>query len=57
MKIFNKFTLRLIICTLLVASLSACTTNRSEALYHNPTGSSYSIYGYKAVDFDALGME
>lgn len=58
MKTFNKIVLRLVACTLLCISLSACVGNNADALYHGSSAvSADGIYGYNAVDFDALGVD
>lgn len=56
MKTVSQFALRLIAAALLCASLSACVTTNTEALYYNPTVANHSIYGYNAVDFNALNV-
>lgn len=56
MKNINKLALRLIAAALLCTSLSACVTTNTEALYYTPTASSHQIYGYSAVDFNALNV-
>lgn len=57
MKTFATILLRLSALVLLATSLSACMSNNAEGLYHNPTAMSDGIYGYNAVDFEALGVE
>jgi hypothetical protein len=56
MKFFNHIAMRLVACALLCASVSACVSNASDAYYYNPSAGSHSIYGYNAVDFDALDV-
>lgn len=50
---------RLIACALLCLTLSACVTTNTDAIYYNPASAgiySNEIYGYNAVDFNALGV-
>lgn len=63
MNTVTKITTRLIACALLCMSLSACVTTDTQAYYYNPANmynqaavGSYEIYGYSAVDFNALGV-
>lgn len=56
MKNMSQFALRLVAAAVLCMSLSACVTTNTEALYYSPTAAGYSIYGYNAVDFNALNV-
>lgn len=62
MNAVNKIMTRLIACALLCLSLSACVTTDTQAYYYNPANmyyqpaGGYEIYGYNAVDFNALGV-
>jgi hypothetical protein len=56
MKTVNKFAMRLTAAALLCMGLSACVTTNNEALYYSPTAAGYHIYGYNAVDFNALNV-
>lgn len=50
--------IRLFILTVLGLSVSACVTTDTSALYYTPTPSvSHQIYGYNAVDFQALNVD
>lgn len=57
MKSIRSITLRLAAAALLCMSLSACVTTDTSAVYYNPAmAGGYDIYGYNAVDFNALGV-
>ncbi|MCH2547055.1 MAG: hypothetical protein MK052_05565 [Alphaproteobacteria bacterium] len=56
MKNIQKNAMRLVACALLCTSLSACVGSSSDALYYSPTSAGPHIYGYSAVDFNALNV-